>query len=331
VHHIAAGRHSDPSSRLPVYGALDLGTNNCRLLMAVPVGEGFRVVEAFSRPTRLGEGLARSGRLSDDAMRRTIAALGECAKRLSRRGVGRLRAVATEACRRAVNCNAFLEQVAAATGLAMEIISAEEEAHLALAGCAPLLSPTPADALVFDIGGGSTELVRVRMNGAGFDVVAFESLPFGVVTLAEDPALLSEGGFAATVDAVERRLAAFDKGGDLRRLALAGSLQMLGTSGTVTTLAGVHLGLVRYDRARVDGLVMEFSSIAAVSRRLVDAATTDRVAHPCIGEDRADLVVSGCAILGAICRHWPAGRLRVADRGVREGLLLSMMRADAQG
>ncbi len=316
----------------PVYAALDLGTNNCRLLMAVPAGQGFRVIDAFSRTTRLGEGLAGSGRLSDEAMQRTLTVLKMCAGRMARRGVARWRAVATEACRRADNCTAFIARIEAESGIRFDIISAEEEARLALAGCAPLLDRRLPDALVFDIGGGSTELMHVQVSPrCGRErVLSMASLPLGLVTLAEERGaeLLCPQGYAATVDAVCRRLAAFDGDGCLARLVERGRVQMLGTSGTVTTLAGVHLRLPRYDRTAVDGLVMEFEDVMRVSRFLVEADTAQRIAHPCIGADRADLVVAGCAILDGICRLWPARRLRVADRGVREGLLLSLMRAD---
>lgn len=265
-------------------------------------------------------------------MVRTLAALKHCAQRLTQRGVQRVRAVATEACRRASNCAVFLSRIEADTGLAMEIISAEEEARLALAGCAALLDHNPPCGLVFDIGGGSTELIRVcvRPGSAIPEIEAFLSLPFGVVTLAEEcgPAIHCPDGYAATVRRLSAVLRRFDADGALTRLAAGARVQMLGTSGTVTTLAGVHLNLSRYNRAAVDGLLMDFNSVAAVSRRLLSATAEERAAHPCIGKERADLVVAGCAILEAICRVWPAGRLRVADRGVREGVLLSMMYAD---
>ena len=315
-----------------VYAALDLGTNNCRLLMAVPAGQGFRVVDAFSRTTRLGEGLAGSGLLSEAAIVRTLAALKMCVGRMERRGVTRFRSVATEACRRAGNCRHFIDLVKAETGLEMEIISAEEEARLALAGCSPLLDRSFADALVFDIGGGSTELmhVRVRKRRGAEDVLSMASLPLGVVTLAEGrgEALHDPKGYADTVDDLCRMLADFDGDGRLSELVRLGQVQMLGTSGTVTTLAGVHLRLPRYDRMAVDGLVMNFADIDRVSRLLAGSCAEERASYPCIGSERADLVVAGCAILDAICRLWPVGSLRVADRGVREGVLMSMMRDD---
>jgi len=316
-----------------VYGALDLGTNNCRLLMAVPQGDGFHVVDAFSRMTRLGEGLATSGRLSPQAIERTIAALRLCAHKLRRRNTRRLRAVATEACRRAANYRDFVEQVHYETGLDLEIITPREEASLAMAGCAPLLSPQPEKALIFDIGGGSTELIEVTLlPGEAPRIEAIESLPLGVVTLGEVRCVdldCSEGYQRIVAEAMER-LRCFDPDGRLGGLARAGKLQMLGTSGTVTTLGGIHLGLARYDRSQVDGLTLNFADIEKISLRLLDCSVDERAASPCVGPERSDLVVAGCAILAAICRLWPVGTLRVADRGVREGILLSMMRADAR-
>jgi len=315
----------------PVYAAIDLGTNNCRLLLAQPTQSGFRVVDAFSRITRLGEGLTKNGALAEPAIQRTIAALKLCATRLIRHNVQQVRAVATEACRQASNCALFLERVTKETGLSIEIIEAEEEAKLALAGCAPLLNRALPHALVFDIGGGSTELISVAISPDSSDdsVEDIRSFPIGVVSLAERNGLglyHSQGYQAAVVETLAL-LRAFDPEGRLHGFAEQGQLQLLGTSGTVTTLAGVHLNLNRYNRALVDGLVMDFSSIVTVSQRLTEASCADRAAHPCIGKDRADLVVAGCVILEAICQLWPAGALRVADRGVREGVLLSMMQA----
>ncbi len=318
----------------PVYGALDLGTNNCRLLMAVPDGDGFQVIDAFSRMTRLGEGLAASGRLAPHAIERTVAALKLCAHKLNRRGTSRVRAVATEACRRAANYRDFIERVRFETGLEIEIITPREEACLAMEGCAPLLAPHPRAALVFDIGGGSTELVHVVLEQDGaLRVEAILSLPLGVVTLAEQCSgdLDCIEGYGRIVAEARETLRCFDRDGALGRMAQAGQLQMLGTSGTVTTLGGIHLSLERYDRSQVDGLTMGFADIETISARLLSSTYQERCAYSCIGPERADLVMAGCAILAAICQLWPTGSLRVADRGVREGILLSMMRADARG
>jgi len=318
-----------------VYAAIDLGTNNCRLLIARPSHEGFRVIDAFSRIVRLGEGLIGSGALSEPAMARALEALRICAGKVRRRRVTRLRAVATEACRRAGNRRAFQERVLRETGLDLEIIGVEEEVELALIGCAPLLSPQHPEALIFDIGGGSTEVAWLSQEGTevrgrlgGRELRALAAVPVGVVTLAEryGRAAGDSEGFAAIVAEVMDALAPFRRQVALEPALAAGRVQMLGASGTVTTLVGVHLGLARYDRARVDGSFLDFATIRAVTQQLLALPMAARAASPCIGVERADLVIAGCAVLEAICRCWPVGQLRVADRGLREGILLSLMR-----
>ena len=313
-----------------VYAALDLGTNNCRLLVARATGEGFRVIDAFSRIVRLGEGVSATGRLSEEAMERTIEALRVCAAKMRRRKVTRARNVATEACRRAANGAEFLRRARAETGLHLDVITSGEEARLAVAGCASLLAPDAARALVFDIGGGSTELMWLgRDAGRRPQLDSWVSLPAGVVTLAEryGGREVSPEAFEAMVDHVADALAPFAAQNAMPPEAT--QMQMLGTSGTVTTLAGVHLELARYDRARVDGLWLDFGAANAVARRLRGMTYEQRASHPCIGRERADLVIAGCAILEAIRRAWPMKMLRVADRGVREGVLLSLMRGEA--
>jgi exopolyphosphatase/guanosine-5'-triphosphate,3'-diphosphate pyrophosphatase len=331
----AAAAAARSSGFRDVYAAIDLGTNNCRLLIARPSHEGFRVIDAFSRIVRLGEGLVGSGALCEPAMARAVEALRICAGKVRRRRVTRLRAVATEACRRAGNRRAFQERVQRETGLEIEVIAVEEEVELALLGCAPLLSSEFPEALIFDIGGGSTEVAWLSQEGAeargrrgGRELRALASVPLGVVTLAEryGQAAGSREGFAAIVAEVMEALAPFRRQVALEQALAAGRVQMLGTSGTVTTLVGVHLGLARYDRARVDGAFLAFDTIRCVTDQLLALPMAARAASPCIGEDRADLVIAGCAVLEAICRSWPVGRLRVADRGLREGILLSLMR-----
>lgn len=319
--------------RRPLYAALDLGTNNCRLLVAHPTRDGFRVVDAFSRIVRLGEGVSRTGQLSAEAMERTIDALRVCAGKMRRRGVTRARQVATAACRDATNCDEFLDLVLRETGLSLDIISSGEEASLAAAGCRPLIVDDADHALVFDIGGGSTELTWLCLDetGGGAGVGDWVSIPLGVVTLAErfgEDA--DDNAYEAMVAAVEAHLRPFEQHHRLRRFVRHDAIQMLGTSGTVTTLAGVHLDLPRYDRRQVDGTWLTFDQATAVARRLRELDCAGRASHPCIGRERADLVVVGCAILEAICRTWPIGRLRVGDRGLREGMLMSMMQADRQ-
>ncbi len=317
--------------KAPAFAAIDLGTNNCRLLVAKPQRPGFRVVDSFSRIVRLGEGLAATGRLSEQAIRRTIKALRICAGKVRENGARRVRGVATEACRIAVNGGDFLERARHETGIELEPITAAEEARLTLAGCAPLLDPTHDHALVFDIGGGSTELIWVGLLGGGPPkALAIRSLPQGVVNLAEryGQDLMAAADYARIIDLIDAGLAPFDSDNGISGAVGRGRVQMLGTSGTVTTLGGLHLDLPRYDRSKVDGLVMEFDSIADIIARLATMDYADRLALPCIGRGRADLMVAGCAILEAICRRWLVGRLRVADRGIREGLLLAMMADD---
>jgi exopolyphosphatase/guanosine-5'-triphosphate,3'-diphosphate pyrophosphatase len=321
------------------YAALDLGTNNCRLLVARRCADAapaapFRVVDAFSRIVRLGEGLAASGVLSEAAMARTLDALKVCAEKIAAHRVAGVRSIATEACRRASNCAEFMARVASETGIALEIITAQEEARLVVAGCAPLLNPRIPYAVVFDIGGGSTEIVWLRLWGEPGrrrrpQILGSVSLPFGVVTLTDrfGGAEVSRATYSAMVGETAAALAPFERTHDLLRHIRTGRVQMLGSSGTVTTLAGIHLALPRYTRALVDGSLLTFEQISVVSAHLAGLDLAGRAANPCVGRERADLVLSGCAILDAICATWPVGRLRVADRGVREGILFDLMRA----
>jgi exopolyphosphatase / guanosine-5'-triphosphate,3'-diphosphate pyrophosphatase len=326
-----------------IYGALDLGTNNCRLLLARPSRRGFRVVDAFSRIIRLGEGVSQSGRLSDLAMGRTMEALKVCAGKLQRHSVSRARLVATQACRVAGNGLAFIADVKREFDLDIEILTPELEAHLAVAGCATLIDPAADYVLVFDIGGGSSEIIWLDMAklGARHDVlsgkadvddaiVAWESLPVGVVTLAEHfgGRDVTPASFEAMVDAVTKLLAPFEARHAFRERTKGKSIHFLGTSGTVTTIAGVMLGLERYDRKRVDGIWLKREDIDGVTAQLLAHSYEERIMQPCIGRERADLVLAGCAILDAIIRLWPAERLRVADRGLREGILMRMMIED---
>ena len=325
-------RRGRPAALPVAYAAVDLGTNNCRMLVARPSGRGFRVIDSFSRIVRLGEGLASSGRLGDEAIERTVSALKVCAGKMRYHSVGRSRSIATEACRRAENCQVLLDRVAAETGLVVEPIPATEEAGLTLTGCASLLDGRSSFGLVFDIGGGSTEATWVAQTKGGPPrVLGVLSLPFGVVDLAEEYGCESvePGQYARLVDSVDAELEAFDAEFGIAREIAGGHVQMLGTSGTVTTLGALYLNLPRYDRARVDGLDMDFEGIASLSATLAAMDCETRAANNCIGRARADLVVMGCAILDAICRRWPVGRVRVADRGIREGLLIGLMAADA--
>jgi len=331
------------NTRDDVYGALDLGTNNCRLLLARPSRRGFRVVDAFSRIIRLGEGVVQTGRLSDDAMRRTLDALKVCASKLERARVSRARFVATEACRIAENGSDFLADVHDKTGLDIEVLTPETEARLAVSGSAALIDASCDYVLVFDIGGGSSELIVLDLTRWGrrgrrfvdrMDahncMAAWTSLPLGVVTVAE-----RFGGRDVTPDDFEAMVAhtmdllhPFEAEHSIAKKLNGQRVHMLGTSGTVTTVAGIQLKLPRYDRNRVDGCWLSVDDVRNVNNDLLGRTYEQRVAEPCIGRDRADLVLAGCAILEAVLRMWPCDRLRVADRGLREGILTTLMNDD---
>ncbi len=314
-----------------LYAALDLGTNNCRLLIARPGPGGIRIVESFSRIVRLGEGLGRGDRLAEGAILRTIDALKACAQKLEDRSVARRRLIATEACRAASNGAEFLARVREETGLDLEVVDRETEAGLAAAGCAVLMARNADSVLLFDIGGGSTEVVWLASAASGpigDRIRAWTSIPAGVVTLAE-----RHGGIDVTpqiyrrmVDEVKGLLAAFRKEVDPRRFGQG--FHLLGTSGTVTTVAALHLGLERYDRRQVDGLWMTTRDAGRVIDRLLGMTYEERGANACIGRDRADLVLAGCAIYDALAELFPAPRIRIADRGLREGILMQMMMED---
>ena len=339
----------DPAS---LYAALDLGTNSCRMLIAQPKGNQFHVVDSFSKSVQLGQGLEVTGRLNRVSMDRTIHALKICRSKIERRGVSRMRLVATEACRRAANGAAFIARVEREAGLRLEIIEPEEEARLAVISCAPLVSTKTEQLLVVDIGGGSTELVWIDLTRvprhdrpraimrlhAGFKpadgspfpaarVVDWISVPLGVATLREqfDDVKNDAARFALMSWFFEEQLEDFAPYAKEQKRE---GFQIIGTSGTVTTVAASHLGLKRYDRNRVDGLRMTSDQIDAVIRDYLTLGPSGRRADPRIGRDRQTLIMSGAAILQALLRVWPTDRLSVADRGLREGLLYAQMSAD---
>jgi len=314
----------------PRYAALDLGTNNCRLLIAAPRGRTLRIVDAFSRIVRLGENLSRTGALSQDAMDRTIDVLKICKGKINQRGVTHMRCVATQACRGARNGQAFVDRAREETGIDLEMIGPEEEARLAMLGCRDLFDPGSKMVLVFDIGGGSTEIAWVALTPGGdrdsiphTQIVSWTSMPFGVVNLAEKwgGREVSRETYEKIIQDVRGVISGLTETHALRPNFEGGQAHLLGTSGTVTSLAGVHLDLKRYRRIDVDGLWLTDELVRATSERLRSMTFDDRANEPCIGPERADLVVCGCAILEAILREWPTDRIRVADRGLREGIL----------
>jgi len=326
--------HRAPRREVQYYAALDLGTNNCRLLIGAPTQGGFRVVDSFSRIVRLGEGLAATGRLGEAAMERAIAALAACADKLARRPVRSFAAVATEACRQASNGREFLARVTHETGIAPRVIGGREEAQLALASCAPLLNQGDRRAILFDIGGGSTEITWVRLAPPGSTAEPILSgtisIPVGVVTLAEraGESCFTREGFAAVRDEVAARLRAFDAVHCIGQEIRQGGVRLIGTSGTVTTLAGTVLDLPRYRRQWVDGVCLDAQEADEALEKLFTMGRAGLASHPCIGPERADFVLPGCAVYAAIRQVWPVDRLTVADRGLREGMLIRLIQAD---
>ncbi|WP_397575305.1 Ppx/GppA phosphatase family protein [Sphingorhabdus sp.] len=314
------------------YAALDLGTNNCRLLIARAGGDDFTVVDAFSRVVRLGEGLTATGRMSDEAMDRAVEALSVCAEKLKKRNVVLARSVATEACRQAVNGAQFIERVKRETGIHLDIISPKEEARLAVMGCHALLEQGEGPALIFDIGGGSTELVLVSTTGGVPEILDWVSVPWGVVSLTESERAEAETPeqLNAIYTSMRAKVMASFAEFAARLPEDGGDRRLLGTSGTVTTLASVYLKLNSYDRRAVDGLHLPTAAMREISRELAGRTIERRAEFPTIGHERADLVVAGCAILEAIFDIWPGERLGVADRGIREGILRALMASDAK-
>ncbi|MEO1918838.1 MAG: Ppx/GppA phosphatase family protein [Paracoccaceae bacterium] len=339
--------------RKPLYAALDLGTNSCRMLIAEPDGAHFNIVDAFSKSVRLGLDLERTGSLSNAGINRTLQALYVCSRKLRNMGVKNSRLVATAACRRAKNGEYFMNRIHKETGLTLEVINPAEEARLALVSCAPLLEPQAEHVLVVDIGGGSTELVWVDLSDVdpankvksminlkpgdisatdlpGAKVIDWISVPLGVATLMQRYSDVHEDGakFALMACHFEEALESFTPYQDLVDEAVLSKLQVIGTSGTVTTLGAMHLGLRRYDRNKVDGLRMRAGDVNAVIDRFLELGPEGRRREPGIGNDRAELIMSGSAILQTLLRIWPTESVRVADRGLREGMLFSMMDAD---
>lgn len=338
--------------------AVDLGTNNCRLLVAKPDGESFTVVDAFSRAVRLGEGVERSNQLGPEAQGRALKALRICAAKIRHHRVADARIIATEACRRAANGHGFVRRVSRETGLRMEIISAEEEARLAVAGCAPLIDPEAEQLLVFDIGGGSTELIWIDMSrtpasrrvslirtlaptgadgaecanarAAAAHIADWISVPMGVSTLTERFGSIADESerMAAMSAHFREHLVGLKPYRMPDRAELTDRLQIIGVSGTATTYGALHLGLRSYDRSKVDGLWLPVPRAVEVTERLLNRTALEeagQVARSRIGPRRTELILSGAAILMSILAAWPVERIRIADRGLREGMLYGLL------
>ncbi len=312
-----------------VFASIDLGTNNCRLMIAKPSENGFSIIDSFSRITRLGEGMVSDNLLSEKAMQRTIDVLKKCAEKIKKSRVSKSRYIATEACRRALNGADFIKQVFKETGLDFEIISPQEESKLSISGCIPLIKPDVKILLVFDIGGGSSEIsISTIDDERNIILEGTTSIPMGVLTVSEGFTGNDISGRARdTITAkVNSAMKLFDEQYKITERLTNGSVQMIGTSGTVTSLGAFHLDLPRYNRSAVDGLVMNYKEVEAARDKLEQMSNLERIAHPCIGPQRADLTLAGCAILQAIYDYWKLEEITVADRGLREGILVDLMR-----
>ena len=328
------GRHDGrrlSKIKQPIFAAIDLGTTNCRLSIATPTPHSFALKETFSRITRLGEGLVVTGQLSERAMKRTLLAFKQCKKKLEKYNIQKARYVATEACRRAENGQMFVELVRREIGIDLEIISFEEECRLGVAACVPLINRNIRHALVFDIGGGSTEISWAKIDDANHvHLEGMFSMPLGVITVSEafTGKGLSAASYRAVIAKVLTYLEPFEAKYGIMKAIQNGDVQMIGTSGTVTTIGAFHLGLPYYNRSAVDGLALSFDDLTSAKRRLEKLPYAEKVLHPCIGPQRADLSLAGCAVLQGICDMWPIGEITVADRGLREGILLDLMQND---
>ena len=313
----------------PIFTAIDLGTNSCRLVVATPTTTSFRVIETFSKVTRLGEGIIQNNELSKSAIKRTTAALKVCSGIINEYSpIKGHRYVATAACRRAKNVNEFVDKVKKETGISLEIISSKEEARLAAVGCIPLLHRDIQRMLVFDIGGGSTEISLARVTSSGNTFIeGFVSLPYGVVTISE--AFPSKDMTTLAYDTIIERthslLADFNDRFGICEAIKNHDIQVVGTSGTVTVIGAVHLNLTRYNRSAVDGIAITRQDVERVINKIKRMGDEGRKKHPCIGAQKADMTMSGCAIVEALLSFWPVSEITIADRGIREGILLDMM------
>lgn len=319
-----------------VIAAIDLGTTSCRLLVARPEGTSFRVIDSFSRVVRLGEGIQANNRLQPGAIARTIDALKICRDKIAKNNVSKIRAVTTEACRRAENSEDLLNLARAQLNIDIEVITPLEEARLALSGCAAILDPQIPYAVAFDIGGGSTEIIWLKLMPSPknrrsripiVQVIDCASLPFGVVTLSEiyGTRFTEFGIYQDLRQKVASEVSRFSIKNNIQTFIENGQVQMAGTSGTITTIGAIHLELPKYDRRFIDGLFLQLSDIHKVCGNLLKMTPLERSHSACIGPGRADLVLMGTAILEGICDVWALPYLRVADRGVREGILMDLL------
>lgn len=325
-HHISAqSAHITPQTA-EYLAAIDLGTRNCRLIIAKHHGGQIEIVDLFSRFVCLGEGVAQSRRLGRKAMERTITVLKQCAKRLSHYPNVVFSGVTTDAVRRAENAQSFLRRVARETGLKLEMIDEKEEAYYEVLGCARVLDMRKKRHIIFDIGGGSSEIIlcsldqekRVRID-------EMLSLPYGVVNLYESVDKLTFTSYTSIVEEVQNLCRRFLVAhlGDLASQDVS-AFQVIGTSGTTTTVAAMHHNLKMYDRERVDGTSLCFEDVQKVIHYVQSLSPAERRSNAFCGHVEDDLVLTGFAILEGILRAVPCMYFTVTDAGVRDGLIRTL-------
>jgi len=303
--------------------AIDLGTNTVRLLVTeADRTAAWRVIDQDQRVTRLGEGLRTSGTLGDQAMARTTTAVVEYVERAARAGATDVLVCATSAVRDADNGAAFVQMLERRTGRPVRVVSGDEEARLTLRGVLYGLPPIAGPLIVFDIGGGSTEFILAEGGALSLAV----SLRLGVVSLAERfpfPATVDRDRYAELTNEVRAHLATgLPPAVRQRRADL-----LVGTAGTVTTLAALDLGLRAYDSRRVQGHRLSRRAIEALGERLGALSMAERAALPCLEPGRADLIIPGLAIVEATLECVGVETLIVSDYGFREGIIVEALGA----
>jgi len=299
----------------PVVAAIDCGTNSTRLL----VTDGSRAVERLMRITRLGEGVDGTGRLSPDAIARTVSVLREFRSAMDRDGVQAVRMSATSAVRDASNREQFMAAAEDVVGIRPEVLSGMEEGRLAFAGATAELDPSNGPFLVVDIGGGSTELVVGRDEPVGV-----ESMDVGCVRITEkflhhDPPRPEElsDALMEVRDQLEDAVRAVPELNDAQ--------QMIGLAGTVTTVAAVELGLTEYDRDRIHHFWLTRAAAEDVFRTLATESRAARLGNPGLEEARADVIVGGCVVLVAVLRYFDLSGCLVSESDILDGLASSLL------
>lgn len=314
------------------FAAIDLGSRNCRTIVGCQSKAGaFEYIETYSKSVSLADGVAASKKLSRKSMDRTIEALAFCSKVLSRYAGLTYLAVATDAMRRAENASVFIKRVKRELGLIISIITPQEEAYYAALGCIEVLSLETEIFVVFDIGGGSSEIALCRQKSdKDIELIDSLSIPYGVINLLESKDHLTFSGYSNLVQKIS----------DLSRdflnqyattLDFVNNFQCIGTSGTTTTVAALNMNLRFYDREKINDSILQFSEILKTVHYVQSLSEDERKLHPYISQSNEDLVLGGLTILEGIVRGLPASTITVTDRGVRDGVVYALTHDKCKG